>query len=251
MTEKKMVKLTKVEIFWHYNIVFGLLFLLTLTLKFLFDAKFADNSSSGIGVAEILNMILLIVLAILAFTYIQYRRLRFLKIKTNYNEENFQEAIRRTSKELKWRIKKNNKKFLRAYRPSDNTISRGEMITIIKDDNEILINSICIPDTWISLTSFGWNNKNVRTFQDALHDTLNGIETSEVNNNSDENEYSYKRTLARVIMYILCTVLIVLGIFLILNRPTFSSLLASIFIIVVSLTYIYYDLKIILTKNDD
>ena len=45
---------------------------------------------------------------------------------------------------------------------------RGERITIIRDNNKILINSICDPDNRPSVSSWGQNRKNVNAFKKRI-----------------------------------------------------------------------------------
>jgi len=46
------------------------------------------------------------------------------------------------------------------------------MVTIIRDPDRLLINSICDPDNISSVASYGWNRKNSRTFLKNFSDVL-------------------------------------------------------------------------------
>ncbi|RTY85433.1 hypothetical protein EKL32_28625 [Flavobacterium sp. GSN2] len=104
----------------------------------------------------------------IVFFLIQNRKLYFRQIDVSYSENQFQEAIKKTVEDLEWIIDVNKKDLFRAYRPSNWTGSWGEMITIIKKDNQILFNSICDPNLKSSILSYGWNNKNRKQFLSNL-----------------------------------------------------------------------------------
>jgi hypothetical protein len=126
----------------------------------------------------------LLILAI-AFLFIQKKRLKYYELIVNYTNEQFKEVVKRTSNDLNWRIEKNNKHFFRAYRPSNWTGSWGEMITIIKDENKLYLNSICDPNKHTSIISYGWNKRNLKTFIIHLKEVLK--EFPENNENGTEN----------------------------------------------------------------
>ena len=111
--------------------------------------------------------------AAIIFAVIQNRRLNFKEINLKYTDEQFQESIERTIQDLEWRIDKNNKTFFRAIRPSNWSGSWGEMVTIIKEKDRLLINSICDPEHMSSVASYGWNRKNIKTFLKNINDVLN------------------------------------------------------------------------------
>ena len=100
-------------------------------------------------------------LAIFSFV-IKYFALRFKSIKANITDEKFKVVIDKTIKELNWKAIKRNKSLLIAESNSS-LIGYGERVTIIKDNNVILINSICNPDAQMSIFSFGGNEKNIWT----------------------------------------------------------------------------------------
>ena len=104
-----------------------------------------------------------IVFSIVCFL-IQNRKLYFREYNISYTEEQFQVALKKTAHELDWTIESNKKGSTRASRSSNWSGSWGEMITIIKRDNQILLNSICDPNLKSSVISWGWNNRNRKSF---------------------------------------------------------------------------------------
>lgn len=126
---------------------------------------FATNSYAGLrSVNELLMVSLPFLVLGIAFIFIQKRRLTFKIIDIKYTNDQFDETVRRTVDDLNWKIEHNNKNLFRAYRGSNWTGSWGEMITIIKEDNRLYLNSICDPNRMSSVVSYGWNKKNLKTF---------------------------------------------------------------------------------------
>ena len=100
------------------------------------------------------------------FAYRQYRRLDFKEFTIDHSDKDFQHALGMTGMELKWRTERNRDGYYRAHRVGE-PVSLGwwgEMITIISDNKRILINSVSDPNQSPTLSSFGWDRKNVRTF---------------------------------------------------------------------------------------
>ena len=182
MKKNKRLKLTIFQTLTHYGIVLLLLFIATLTGWSLVEIYFTDTYSGVQTANELINVSLLFLVLALIFVVIQYRRLSFKEFQMSYTDEQFQEAIERTINDLQWQVEKNNKTFFRAVRVWDWTGSLGEMVTIIKDKDRILINNICDPDHISSVFSYGWNRKNIKTFIKHLSDILNNrsIELKEV-----------------------------------------------------------------------
>ena len=179
MIEKERVQLTKKEFFWHYSIV---PFLLVIPLIDIFyDIK--KNQSF----MEIKYSYVLILLAILMF-YIQRNRLQFRKIQRFSSLDSFNVAVQKTANELNWFIDYKTSNFIRAHRKFDYKTggSWGEMITIIRVENTIFINSICDPNgLFTSLLSYGYNKKNINQFILNL-DRFSNLDRPDTQNDSGE-----------------------------------------------------------------
>ena len=91
-----------------------------------------------------------------------------------YKPENFKKAVILTSNKLNWEIKNMTNDYAVAVR-NGNFLggSWGELVTIIRKKNIVLINSICDPDNIISVASWGWNKKNIETFKMSLENIVN------------------------------------------------------------------------------
>jgi len=170
MAKSKTLKLTKGQLFNHYAVVPFLLIVPILTTYSLFQIYVTKNY---IGVRSAQEMIWTgypwIALAILAYV-VQRKRLQFKEFKIPVDGEHFKKAGLDTAAKLHWKIKHISGKTIVAIRPG--TISSGgswgELITIFNEHDKILINSICDPNNIISVASWGWNRKNIKTFIEAL-----------------------------------------------------------------------------------
>ena len=172
MKSRKRLKLTFGQTITHYMVVPFLLFIPGLMAKSLFEIFVTENYSGVRSAGELLTASIPFLVLAIAFAYIQYRRLDLKEIKVNYTDDQFQEAVRRTVENLNLRIENNQRDFFRAHRSSNWTGSWGEMITIVKDKERLLINSICDPDRLSSVVSYGWNRRNLRTFLTNLTETI-------------------------------------------------------------------------------
>jgi len=143
MKKNKRLKLATLQTLTHYGIVLLLLFIVSLTGWSLVEIYLTGIYSDVRTADELINSLFPFLALVLIFAVIQYRRLSFEEYQISYTDEQFQEAIERTIKDLDWRIVENNKIFFRAVRPCNWTGSSGEMVTIIKEKDRLLINSIC------------------------------------------------------------------------------------------------------------
>ncbi len=242
------LKLTTNQALSHYGIVLLLLLIVSLTVWSLIE-MYVTNTYTGVRTAnELIKALLPVLLLAVFFVFVQHRRLKFKEIKVTFTDEQFQEAVERTVKDLEWRIDRNNKTFFRAYRPWNWTGSWGEMVTIIKDKDRLLINSICDPDNMSSVASYGWNRKNVTTFLKNLTAVLNN-EPAEIKIEKEANEWSIKSIAMRLFAYPFCVFLIVFGVYMVLHPLTIRTIIAGLGAITIAAIYLYSDIKILTTQN--
>ncbi len=173
MKKSKKLKLTTIQTLTHYGIVILLLFIVALTGWSLIEIYWTNNYEGVRTAGELMITSLPFFAMAIIFAIIQYRRLQFKEIQVSYTEVQFQEAIDRTIKDLGWRIEINSKSLFRAFRPWNWAGSWGEMVTIVKEKDRILINSICDPNRVSSVASYGWNSRNMKTFLKNLSEVLN------------------------------------------------------------------------------
>ncbi len=248
MKKNKRLKLTTIQTLTHYGIVLLLLFIVCLSGWSLIEI-YVTNTYPGVRTAdELIRSSLPFLLLAILFAFIQHRRLKFKEVNLTITEEQFQEAVERTAKELEWRIDKNNKAFFRAFRPWNWTGIGGEMVSIIKGKDHLLVNSICNPDSMSSVASYGWNRKNVKTFLKNLTDVLNN-KPAEIKIEKVINEWSVKRVVIRILAYPFCIFLIVLGVYMVLQPLTIRTVISGLGAMTLAIIYLYSDIKILKTKN--
>lgn len=172
ITKDGRIKLKFGQAIDHYLLVIILLFVPALTLYDLFTIYITDTYDGKRTSNELLyTAIPFFILAIVVFI-IQRNRLKVNEIKIYYTEDQFQEAVQQTIEELKWLVEINEEKVFRARRPWNWKSSWGEMITIFKEEDRLLVNSICDPDGKTSVASWGWNNKNINVFYKNLRKAI-------------------------------------------------------------------------------
>lgn len=248
MKKNKRLKLTFFQTVTHYGISLLLLFIISLTGWSLIEIYLTETYTGVRTANELIKSSLPFLVLAVIFTVIQYRRLNFKEIEITYTDEQFQEAIDRTVKDLEWRIEKNNKTFFRAVRAWNWSGSWGEMVTIIRDKNRILINSICDPDHMSSIASYGWNRKNIRTFNKNLSDVLEN-RPSEIIEEKEINEWSFKRIVIRLFAYPFCIFLIVFGVYMVLEPLTIRTIISGLGAMTIAGIYLYSDIKLLRTKK--
>lgn len=243
----RRLKLTFIQALTHYGVAFFFMIIVLFT-GWSFIEIYVTHTYSGLRSANELLIVTLpfLTLAII-FSIIQYRRLGFKEINIVYSEEHFQKAVLRTVNELKWSIEKNNKTFFRAVRPGNWTMSWGEMVTIIKEKDCLLINSICDPGNMSSFASFGWNGKNVKTFIRHLSDVINN-NPEVITEEREINAGSFKNRAFRVFAYPFCICLFVFGVFMILEPLTIKTVAAGLGAIIIAAIYLYTDIKVLTRK---
>lgn len=247
---RKRIKLTFGQTVTHYMVVFFMLFIFGLVAKDLFEIYISKNYTDDSTTIDLVTMSLPILLIAIVFAIIQYRRLDFKEIKIEYTDEQFQEAIRRTIDDLEWKIDKNQKNFFCAYRPWNWSGSWGEMITIKKYKDQLLMNSICDPNSMSSVISYGWNKRNLKTFLINLSETIQGIpKEPKIEEVTVKNEWSLKMILIRLFAYPFCLFLIFLGFYMIFNPLTIRTFISGFGAIIVATIYLYTDLKILISKR--
>lgn len=242
MRRARRLKLGFVDTLMHFAIV-GVMLLLSGIFLW-------DLSKNGVATGTVAGAAVFIALAGL-FYYLQRRALKFRMIKAPHSAAQFKEAVMRTADQLNWRIENNNAGFASARRGWNWTASWGELITILRDDEGIMINSICDPDH-PSITAYGWNKKNVHTFLVNLNDVIRGVDPPapiEEDTELSGNEWSAKRILARLVFYPVSLALFAEGVSMILNPIYAKTVVAGFGLLILGSIYIYADVKILLQKR--
>ena len=164
MINSKRLKLGYWDKISHYWIVILMLigagfFLLEATKSYLNKLEPVIHSSE-----KLFNIGFCFLVIAILFSSIQFRRLTFKKVIINFTESQYQHALAVTCKEIGWTVMDKSNLYVSAFHETHTYFNWGELITIIKIDNGILINSICDPSAKMALFSFGWNRKNRNAF---------------------------------------------------------------------------------------
>lgn len=157
--EKRKLKLSSLEMFSHYGIV-GLCFIIPLTFSFFYLKNYFLDIPKQIKPEWILIPIMFTIIGCLFF-YSQNKKLKFKEVTTNLNKPELNKIIEDVSEDLKWNIHfSNSKAIVVKTDPDFLSGSWGEQITILFDNQKVLINSICDPEGESSFISLGRNKKN-------------------------------------------------------------------------------------------
>ncbi len=167
------LKLTWGRTFAHYAIVPFLLIAPIFTTYSLIQIYLIKNYTGVRTAQELISTGYLWLIPAVLLYFVQKSRLKFREIKISVTPEKFNEAAILTSDKLNWEIQNLTDNYVVAIRKGNFVGgSWGELITIIRNDEKILINSICDPDNIISVASWGWNKKNRKTFEITLEELL-------------------------------------------------------------------------------
>jgi uncharacterized membrane protein len=166
MKENGNLKLTRWQLFKHYAVVPFLLVAPIMTTYSIIQI-YVTKTYTGVRTA---NELMLTgypwLIPAIIFYFIQQRRLKFTVINVAVDKEKFHKAVELTADKLEWTVQHISIDIIVAVRQGGfSSGSWGELITIIKDTDKILINSICNPDKIASVASYGWNRKNISTFK--------------------------------------------------------------------------------------
>lgn len=182
----------------------------------------------------------------IVFWYIQYRKLKFTKFRSNCTNNDLYEALKLTSDELEWTIKINEDDFCQAT--SDDPISYmcGDLITIIKTESGFIINSISDPERRsLPLISISKRN-NIRTF--TKHLTLVINKQREIKDYSTpKNEWTYGKIVTRLVLYPLSIFIISINLFILFD--SIDNAVIAIGGILIASGYIYFDVKGIIKRR--
>lgn len=246
MKETKRLKLSRWQTLEHYFPAMFMLIAPAILLFGLFEIFVTKTYDGGKSAGELMTAATPMMIVSIVIYFIQKRRLKFFEVKTEYTIREFQEALQRTSREYEWEIEVNNKELLRARRSSHWTGAWGEVITIIKDKDRLLLNSVCDPDKWSAVTSFGWDKRNINTFLKNLDEVKSGVPEQQKEIDEPEKEWSFKRIVIRIFAYPFCFLFIGLGFFMIIQPVNLVTPFAGLGMISIAGVYIYSDIKMIM-----
>ena len=235
------LKLSVKQKFSYYMPTCIMLIILLLVLNSIIEYFFGNDEMGHF----ILANLLFCALALIIFVF-QYKGLYLQKIDIQFSENQFQEAIQRTVKELEWDIEINHEHLLQAYSSDEFSSGWGEMITIVKQDNILYFNSICDPDRRMTFFFIGKNKENKKVFLKNLSDVINNVAVQK----TIDNEWSFKRILIRLIIYPFLIFIIFGSIMAIIHPINPKSVPYGVFGLILGATYFYADIKLIIGNRD-
>ena len=226
----------------HFGFCLSLLFIPVLPLLYhvraYFDPTHVINSDTFLTRMSIL----LIVVSIISYL-VQRRKLKFLKIQLDMREGDFEEALRRTEQSEKWIFSTKRKQIIQAIHPGG-WLAAGEMLTIIKLKDGILINSISDPNRRSNSLS-KHNKRNVSIFLENLMEVIEQVPEKIQVPVIPEKEWTLSMILKRLLLYPISLSLIILGIYVIFHSPNYVGLPMGIVTIIMPSIYLYSDIQII------
>jgi len=164
MIETETLVLTKAQLFWHYCIIGLFLIPPVMNIIAVFEYYVTHTYKGVRTVGEMATWSYLPLIPAVVFYYIQKRRLRFKVIDVAVDADSFIDAANEVAEQQKWQIIQKKQNLIVA-RSGFTWRSWGELITIIRDKDRILFNSICDPDNMTSVASWGMNRLNLNTFE--------------------------------------------------------------------------------------
>lgn len=167
MKETKTLHLPKWQRFWHFSVVLFLLIIPVVTTFGLAKDYFTGSYIYKRYPGELFLFGYAWLLLSATFYFIQRRRLRFRTIYVSIDADTFHVVVKETAKDLEWQILKKTNTVIVA-KSGFSWRSWGELITIIREKDRILFNSICDPDNRPSVASWGMNRLNRNTFEEHL-----------------------------------------------------------------------------------
>ncbi len=167
MIDKESVALTKGQLFWHFSIIGLFLIPPIMNIINLFQYYVTHTYGGVRTVGEMAKWSYLPLIPALVFYFIQKRRLKFKEISVVVSSKAFIKAAEESAKILDWEIIEQDSNLFVA-KSNYSWRSWGELITIIRDKERILFNSICDPDSITSVASWGKNKMNFETFEKQI-----------------------------------------------------------------------------------
>ncbi len=165
--ERKRLNLSLSEYFLHYSAGIGISIIPIINGYFLTLYFFNGEKEKLERVIEGIELPLLLLVISIGIFIKKYKNLGFKEYNIEIDNEKFNRVIKLTSKELNWNKITQNENCYQGLSESS-LIGFGEKVTIVKNKNFILMNSIENPNNWWSNFSFGRNRKNKDAFEKNL-----------------------------------------------------------------------------------
>jgi hypothetical protein len=165
MKETNRLKLSRTQLFWYYSISPLIMIVLIISSYFSFQAQVNPTFTEKALFFLIIGLLLLILLFIKVL--ILYRSLKFERLKAKLSGEEFKLLVMDTVDEMNWNFIELNEDYAVAE-SGKNSLIWGERITIVRKENEILINSISGSEHLLSGSKWFQNRKNINAFKKRI-----------------------------------------------------------------------------------
>ncbi len=158
--------------FWektsHYLLVIYML-ITPILYGFLYIKDYIEGVTHEFRFGEILIIVITSLIGIFIYK-IQRNRLKFKVVNTMLSKETIVEVIEKVAKKLEWYPQFiDDKVFIAITHPKFRSGSWGEQITILFDNNRLLVNSICDPNKNAAIFSMGRNKKNENSIIEEIN----------------------------------------------------------------------------------
>ncbi len=191
------------------------------------------------------------------FYWLYWNRLFFQEFKAEMTSEQFERAVKVTSRQLDWHISKLTGHFAKAYRSPIKMGNGGEIITIKLKGNRLLINSMKDPNLIRRGYSIKRNRQNVDAFLFNAASILKGENVEEQVQQKQEkaedefwqeSEWTLGKIFMRIVGYGLTALFLLIGI-MILAEGDLSGLFFPLVSLGIAFTYIKNDIQILREKR--
>ncbi len=164
---KNRLNLNKRRKFNHYKVGF---WIIAVTFIFFVIILYGNLSSDVDDLFRGMEYFLIPLTMGLMVTYYQYRNLEFKTIEIEGTILSNTQVIKSTIKNLKWEIASMSTSKFEVINPDTDFRTFGdELITIIPENNKILVNSICNVDGKSSqVFSWGKNKQNIKVLKNEI-----------------------------------------------------------------------------------
>jgi len=250
---KKSIKTLKVQLNLGQKVEYWLNFISICAFLYIMGHIAIENSIKN---KELTLSSLAVITVILTFFRYQYLSTKLTATISSLSEQEFKQANTATAKLNEWVVLSNRKDYFTAI-IEKNWIWEGMKVTAILKDGKLYVNSMVTPSIRAHPFTFGHNRKNKVKLLQQYKSVLEGndvLENANIELEKRENdfwkesEWTLSKTIMRIIGYTLSTLFVSISI-LAITTGKFQLFIFGAVLMVISGTYIFYDIKVIIEKK--
>jgi hypothetical protein len=163
MKRTRRLRLDKTQTLMHYFLFFILSTILVSVLIF-----FIIRTDIRLPYTNVFLFAVAVCLFLTALYFARQKRsLQFTVFNARLNEQEFRDMFEELAKEMHWIAEYSGNGYVVATIPFKWS-NWGTLITLIRDEDHILVNSICDLHNKFSTTSWGQNQRNIKAVKDYL-----------------------------------------------------------------------------------